>query len=201
MKNLHNRIKSLSIVKHILLTVVAFAALQGANFILNQSYARSKFPVPYMEGQTAFNGDLIKSYYQTMIDADTLGVYWQTQFIDYLFIACMFSFGLIMPLLVRRLYKEGSVAYRLSTLTAFLIPIGAMFDAVENLVSFVMLAQPLTFPNWVALVYSSLATLKFGSIGIGYLCLFASMGVFVVGWLIGKVVKGNRPLRKLQQIS
>ena len=41
-------------------------------------------------------------------------------------------------------------------MAAVIIPLGAVFDALENLVSFVMLSQPTSFPNWLALVYRAL---------------------------------------------
>ena len=184
MNIIKQKISSLSLLPHLILTAVSFAAYRISNIILDASYARSKFPVPFFEGQTAFDGDLIKSYYQFMIDAGTLNIYWQTQLIDFIFIASFFLFGMIMPLLVRRLYKVRTIPYRIATLVATLIPLGTIFDVLENLVSFVMLAQPLTFPNWIAIIYSSLATLKFASIGLGFMLLLASVVWFVVATII-----------------
>ncbi|MGB1250757.1 MAG: hypothetical protein ACPG8W_09115, partial [Candidatus Promineifilaceae bacterium] len=142
-------------------------------------------------GQTAFDGALIKSYYRVMIEAQTLDIYWQTQFIDFAFIVCFFAFGLLMPLLVRRLYRPKTTPYRITTWAAMLIPLGTIFDSLENLVSFAMLSQPLTFPNWIAPIYSTFAVLKFAAIGAGYVCVLVGLIAFVVG-MIGEWV-GNRP--------
>ena len=187
MNSIKQKINSLSLFPHIVLAVVTFAAFRVANIVLDASYARSNFPVPYFEGQTAFDGNLIKSYYQVMIDAGTLNVYWQTQLIDYAFIASLFLFGMVLPLLVRRLYQPQTIPYQIATFVATLIPLGAIFDAIENLVSFVMLAQPQTFPNWIALIYSSLASLKFASIGLGYMLLFATVIWFVLATIINRL--------------
>ena len=193
MKNLHARIQKIALLPHIALTLIAFAAFRGSQFILDALYARSQFPVPYATGQTAFDGDIIKGYYEHMIEAGTLNIYWQTQLFDYVFMAGMFAFGMIMPLLVRRIYKEDSWAYRLTTLTAFLIPIGACFDAVENLASFIMLANPTTFPNWIAPIYSSFAVLKFASIGTGYILLLIGFIIFIIAKATTFVTRANKP--------
>lgn len=191
MNSLKTRITNLTTITHVLLTLVAFGAFRATNIVLDQMYARSQFPVPYQEGQTEFSGELIKSYYQVMIDAGTLNIYWQTQLFDYLFMAAMFLWGITMPLLVRRLYTKGSWPYRLASFAALSIPFGAAMDAVENLISFVMLAQPLTFPDWLAPIYSSFAAAKFAGIGSGYIAVFVSLILFAIGFLWSKVKRAG----------
>ncbi len=44
---------------------------------------------------------------------------------------------------------------------------GTMFDVIENLISFVMLANPNEFANWIALPYSAVAVAKFACITVG----------------------------------
>lgn len=184
MNSLKQRISNLPVSAHIILTLVTFGAFRLTNVYLDVLYARSQFPVSYPIGQTAFRGELIKSYYQVMLDAGTLPIYWQTQLFDYVFIATMFTFGLVMPLLVRRLYRPTSFPYRITTLAATLIPLGALCDAIENGWSFLMLAQPLTFPDWIAPVYSTFAVLKFGAVGAGYVCVLVGLIVAAVAVII-----------------
>lgn len=184
MQRLHDAVSKLPILAHIVATAVAFAAFRLVNVILDASYARSLFPVPYYEGQTAFQGPVIKSYYQVMIDADTLPIYWKTQLIDFGFITALFIYGVLLPLLVRRLYQPTKLPYRLATAAAWLIPIGALFDVLENLTSFSMLLQPQTFPDWIAPVYSSFAVLKFAAIGLGFACILLSLLIGLGQWII-----------------
>lgn len=189
MNTLKQTISRLNIFAHIALTAVAFAAFRISNIVLDAFYARSQFPVPYQEGQTAFDGQLIKSYYQTMIDAGTLNIYWQTQFIDFAFMASLFAFGMIMPLLIRRMYRPKTIPYKMATLAATLIPLGTIFDAIENLWSFAMLSQPLTFPDWIAPIYSSFAVAKFAAIGSGYMLVFASIILFALSTIAKRLFR------------
>lgn len=186
--SLQKQISRLPIIVHALVAVGAFMLLGFTNTILDASYAESLFPVPYFEGQTTFDGELLKSYYQFMINSDTLNIYWRTQFIDFAFIAAMFIAGLVIPSALRRMALPASWGFRLLTLAGILIPLGALFDAIENLNSFIMLAQPQTFPNWLALPYSTFAAIKFGCIGLG-------MVAMLVGLLIALLERGWRWMR------
>ncbi len=180
MSALKTRIASLSLPVHFILAVLSFGIFRATNIVLDGFYARSQFPVSYFVGQTAFDGAQIKEWYAVMQTAGTFNIYVQTQLFDYLFMLTMATMGLMVPLLVRRAYHAESLAFRVTTLASTLIPLGAMMDAMENLVSFVMLAMPQTFPNWIALVYSSFASIKFGLVGVGYICVFAGILIGLV---------------------
>jgi len=158
-----------SIWLHGLMAIVAFGLLGASNTILDASYAASKFPVPYAEGQTAFSGEKLKGYYGFMLEQQTLPIYWRTQFIDFAFIASMFITGLVISLLLARLFNRGSFLHKIALFTAFLVPFGAICDIIENLISFIMLSQPLTFANWITPIYSSFAVVKFACIAGGYI--------------------------------
>lgn len=151
---------------HLLLLFVAVGAWMGTSIPLDASYAASQFPVPYYEGQTTFDGELLKTYYGHMIEQGTLGIYWRTQFIDFLFIAAVIFTGFIVPSFVARLHPAGSWLRAVTLGLAVALMLGGMSDAIENLISFVQLAAPLTFPNWITLIYSSFAVIKFGLIGL-----------------------------------
>mgnify|MGYP007065340162 CR=1 FL=1 len=51
----------------------------------------------------------------------------------------------------------------------------ATCDAIENLISFVILGDPLGFSPWLAIPYSSFAAIKFACIEPIYLALGASL--------------------------
>lgn len=181
---LQQQITRLPLIVHATVAFGAFMLLGFSNSVLDASYAESLFPVPYAVGQTTFDGELLKSYYQFMIDQDTLGIYWRTQFIDFGFIASMFIVGLLIPTLLRRIALLSSWGYSILTVAGILIPLGAIIDTIENLNSFIMLAQPQTFANWLALPYSTFAVIKFGCIGLGMLAMVLGLAVAILerGW-------------------
>lgn len=189
--SLHQQISRLPLLVHALAAISAFILLGFVNTMLDASYAESLFPAPYAVGQTTFDGELLKSYYQFMIDKNTLGIYWRTQFIDFGFIASMFIVGLLIPTLLRRIALPASWGYSILTWAGILIPLGAIFDTVENLNSFILLAQPQTFPNWLALPYSTFAAIKFGCIGLGLIAM-------LIGLLIALFERGWRRIRPSQ---
>ena len=164
---------------HLLLVFVAVGAWMGTSVPLDASYAESQFPVPYYVGQTTFDGDLLKTYYAHMIEQGTLGIYWRTQFIDFGFILAVIFTGFMVPSFVARLHPAGSWLRRVTLALAVALMLGGMSDAVENLISFVQLAAPQSFPNWITLIYSSFAVIKFGLIGLA-----------VTGTLISLVLAG-----------
>ena len=70
---------------------------------LDASYAASGNPADYATGQLAFDARIIESYYARMIEAGTLPVYLQTQFIDFGFIAAMGGLYVALRLLAMTL--------------------------------------------------------------------------------------------------
>lgn len=169
------QLSKMPIWQHLGLAGVAYALMNGAQRILDASYAASKFPVDYMTGQTSFSGEAVKGWYQSMNEQGTLGIYWQTQFIDYGFILSVIVVGLVFGTFAARLAMKNGWGYKLGLAAAFVIPLGALSDACENLISFIMLSLPATFPNWLALPYSSFATMKFGLLALGMLLLLLSL--------------------------
>ncbi len=155
-----------------LLAVLSFFLARAVETWLNWSYALSKFPVPFYIGQTRFSGEAIKADYQFLIDQGTLNIFIQTQLIDYVFMLASFiAFFCLAAAVLRSIPKSPSfsILRRLGIFMLWLTPMGALMDAFENLVSFVMLADPLGFPNWLAYPYSGFAVAKFALFSMGYL--------------------------------
>lgn len=140
---------------------LAFAAFAFAKDKLDASYALSGHPVDYATGQTTFDANAIKGFYRTMIEKGSLETYWYTQFIDFAFIASVLLLACTISTFVARFAKIGGWARRIALLAGVLGICGALFDVAENLVSFVMLSDPTGFPEWLALPYSTFATIKF----------------------------------------
>ena len=151
-----------------------------ATEILTANYAKSEFPVPYYEAQLSFSSEKIKNWYLFLIENNTFDVYIKTQHTDFLFILSTLFLHFSVLLLVSRLYQKTSKGRGVLIVLALLSTIAPLADTLENIVSYYMLANVLTFPNWIAIIYSSFAAIKFLSFTITYIVAFIGLliGVF-----------------------
>ena len=178
LKNGMAKIAGLPIGWHVALTAGSFFVFGFCNAQLTQSYAASQFPVPYAVGQTAFNGDLIKGYYSHMQELGTLDIYVRTQLIDFAFIAAMVTFGVLLSTLVTRIGVANGWGQKIGFAAGVSIIAGGTLDVAENLMSFVMLSNAAGFPNWIAIIYSSFAALKF-------VCITVAMALALLAIFVG----------------
>ena len=149
-------------------TVLSLVLQTIAQSVLNIFYARSQYPVAYFVGQTSFDAEKLEDWYQVMDEAGTIGVYWQTQFVDFAFIAATALLHYWLLLLITRLLPVGR--WRRIGLAAVVIGLLApAFDVLENLVSFIALSNTTEILPVTAIVYSSFASLKFLSFFAVYL--------------------------------
>lgn len=183
--NVFDRVFSLPLVAHAAFAGATVAGFQWIKGRLDASYAASGHPVDYVTGQTTFSGQTLKGYYAHMQDAGTLDVYRTTQIIDYGFIVTMACMAIFVCTLVARLGRENSWARRLGVLAGGAVLLGAVCDAIENGWSFVMLANPTGFADWLALPYSGFASVKFALITIGLALLCTSL----LAGLLGRVLQ------------
>ena len=169
------RLTGLPLALHLGAAAVAFAGFQWVKGRLDASYAASLHPVDYATGQLAFDARLIEGYYAHMAEAGTLGIYWQTQFIDFGFIAAVMAVSMLFGTLAARLGGPGSWGWRLGIAAAALGVAGASFDILENLLSFAMLARPDSIAQPLALAYSAAAAVKFALLTGAMAALVASL--------------------------
>ena len=160
---------------HGALALGSFAVQQFALKTVNARYVRSEHPVSFAQGQTSFDAGAIKGWYAAMEAGGTMEIYVQTQLIDFGFIASMMLFGVLVGSFLARIAWQKGIARLLGLAAAVLVPMGAGFDVIENLISFVMLADSQGFADWIALPYSGFAVAKFAAIGAGYMGLLASV--------------------------
>jgi hypothetical protein len=156
-----NRIMSLPIVSHLGLAALAVAAFAAAKSTLDQSYAASRHPVDYATGQLAFSAQKVTEFYQAMTASGTLPLYWRTQIIDFGFIISVVLIGLFLGSLAPRLWPSGHWGRRFGLAVPVLAVLGALFDAIENLLSFWMLSVFPSIPTSMAVAYSGAAATKF----------------------------------------
>ena len=146
-----------------------------SSFFLEKSYALSNFPVPYFEQQTSFDAVKMKEWYAFMMQEDTLGVYIYTQFIDFAFIAAVILAGFTVWTFISNLHPQSSFFNKWGQKFAFALPLAGLFDILENIVSFFMLAQPVDFSNFLVFPYSLFAVIKFGFWSIALLWIIVSL--------------------------
>lgn len=181
-----SKITHLPLSAHIPLAVFSMGWFQWAKSKLDASYAASQHPVDYMTGQTSFSGETIKEYYATMGEAGTLDVYVRTQMIDFLFILGFIGIGFFVCTLFARLGRPKSLGRKLGTIAGLAVIAGALSDMIENAWSFVMLANPSDFTDWLAIPYSTFAVLKFGLIALGLALIIASLVSTLAGYTLRK---------------
>jgi hypothetical protein len=150
------------------MSVVGVALNFWSTVVLNKAYAASGFPVPYWEAQLSFDHLKLKGWYQALIEKDSLGLYLHAQYVDFLFIASVLLLHVAVLVLVSRMLPNASRARSLMLWAALLSSLAPILDALENLVSFVMLSQPLSFAPALALIYSALAAGKFAMFTFAY---------------------------------
>lgn len=175
MFKLLQKVTGLPIFAHVVLAVGVIGWFGWAKGKLDASYAASRHPVDYMTGQTSFSGETVKGYYATMSDAGTLDIYVKTQLIDFLFIFGFLGIGLFVCTLIARLGRDASFGRKAGLGAGLAFIAGGVSDMIENGWSFVMLANPANFADWLAIPYSAFAVLKFGLITLGMAMLLVSL--------------------------
>ena len=137
-----------------------------------------------MVGQTSFSGPQIKEYYAVMTEGGTLDVYRTTQMIDFGFIAAIAALGLFLSTVIARLSRDRSWGYHVGLWSGVALIAGALCDAIENLISFVMLSDPAGFSDWLAYPYSAFAVAKFALITLGMSLALLSLLLAAAGRVI-----------------
>lgn len=166
------------------IAIVLVVIRQVTQIWLDGLYVDSQFPVPFYIGQTTFNAEELKGYYAVLVSKGTLGKYFWVQMADYLFMVTVFvSFFALMTAVYRSL---PNVKWLKHTAWAMILiaPTAALFDAVENLVSFFFIANPQDFADWLVYPYSSFAVIKFAIFVLAYLWAIAGLLISLIGLLV-----------------
>jgi hypothetical protein len=190
MSSTFHRITQLPLWLHSAAALASVGLFQLAKAKLDASYAASGHPVDYVTGQTSFNGATIKGYYAQMQELGTLDVYRTTQIIDFGFIAGMACVGLFVATLLARMARPASFGRHVGLFAGLALVLGACCDAIENGWSFVMLANPAGFADWIALPYSGFAVAKFGLIALGMLLILLCLLLTAIGHILKRPTIG-----------
>lgn len=168
-----------------LLTPAAFIFNLWASTTLTASYIASKFPVPYFVAQLSFNPEQLKAWYSSLIEMGTFDVYLKTQHIDSLFILSVLMLHGFALLLISRLFAASSKGRKIMVICALISAIAPISDQLENLVSYIMLANPTDFFNGLAYIYSSFAAIKFAFFVFAYVTAPIGLVAGLISIVIG----------------
>jgi hypothetical protein len=177
-----------------LILLAPFAILFNlwASKTLTASYIASKFPAPYFVAQLSFDPEKLKAWYGFLIEQGMLDKYLQTQHIDSVFIlSTLFLHGIILAL-ISRLFSAQSKGRKIMVVCALISAIAPASDQLENLISYVMLANPTDFFTGLAYIYSSFAAIKFAFFVFAYVT--ASLGLIAGLFGLAKKQINKRPV-------
>lgn len=160
------RVLRLPLIMHAGAAAVAVVAMGLVNHSLERMYVATGYPVSFVEGQTTFSGPTVKRHLAELVERGTLNDFVQVQLFDYIFMVTVALVGLGVGSLLVRLTRGRWRTAGWVVMGGLLA--GPAADALENLVSFVMLADPAGFPDVLAVVHSSLAVLKFAAMGLAF---------------------------------
>lgn len=159
---------------------------------LDGLYVQSLFPVPFFVGQTTFDAAELQSYYAVLLEKGTLDKYFWVQMADFVFMATVFvSFFALMAAVYRSLpqiHWLRSIAQAM----VFIAPMAAIFDALENAVSFVFIANPQDFIDWLVYPYSTFAVIKFAIFVLAYLWIIAGIVIGLVNQAVQLFLSSQR---------
>lgn len=166
------------------LGAICFTAFRKTMDWLEGLYLDTNFPASVIEGQTTFSAEAVKHFYAVMEEKGTIDLYIQVQQLDFILMLTMFA--AIFTLTMAAYRSVANVKY-LGSFTWFLAivtPLAPVFDALENIVSFFMLANPQGFHSSLALFHSSFAVTKFtlSFTGIFGAFIIAIIAIIINSW-------------------
>ena len=157
------------------ITLICLGLYFLSSYFLEKSYLLSKFPVSYFEQQTSFDAIKMKEWYAFMLKEETFGIYLNTQIIDFVFIATVILAGYVLWSFIANSHPSNSFFNTWGQKLAYCLPLAGVFDILENLVSFFMIANPVNFIDFLVIPYSTFAVLKFASWTVGLTWLLVSI--------------------------
>jgi hypothetical protein len=168
-----------SLMKYLILISLPVLLITASLVIL--LLEQSGYPGTLNDTQLGFSAEIIKAYF-AMMKPEGMTLFILGNLLDYLFII---AYGCFFYCSVRYLswnYQQGSLHLKASKMIAWIGIVSAICDAIENVFLFSMIANPVSFPGWLALAHSTFALLKF------------SLMYLTIGWLFLSFVLNKVPL-------
>ena len=139
----------------------------------------SGYPGTLDDTQLGFSSEIIKAHFSLMT-SEGMALFILGNFVDYAF---MIASGCFFYSSVRYLswdYHKGSLPLKVGKMIAGVAVIFTICDAIENLFLFSMTADPVSFPNWLAIAHSTFALIKFT-------LMYLTMGWLILSFILNKI--------------
>ncbi len=162
-----------------LLLAVVFNVVTANQLILS-NYPEKGLIGPYPSWWFTFSGEVLKSHYSVLIEQGNLNKFILVQYLDFGLMLTTGIFFFTLAVFVAGKHESTSFFRNFGFIAALVLAISPVMDFFENTVLLIMLSNPLDFPEWMAIVYSSFATAKVGFVTVGLLFVIVSSGVLGV---------------------
>lgn len=118
------------------------------------------YPVNFIESQLSFSGTILKAFHLTMSNEDFF-LYTIANVLDYGFMVSYGGIFFCLGLIIARKFDIDSGWRKFGYILVIIAIIAPCCDAIENVFIFLMLTNPLGFPDIWALIHSYFALVKF----------------------------------------
>ncbi|UCG02648.1 MAG: hypothetical protein JSW11_01390 [Candidatus Heimdallarchaeota archaeon] len=139
----------------------------------------SGYPGTLDDTQLGFSAEIIKAHF-AMMKSEDIKLFILGNFVDYAF---MIAYGCFFYCSARYLswdYQQGSLPLKVGKMMAWIGVLSAISDAVENVFLLSMTANPVGFPNWLAIAHSTFALLKF-------ILMYLTIGWLILSFVLNKI--------------
>ncbi|MFX0016499.1 MAG: hypothetical protein ACFFB2_15865 [Promethearchaeota archaeon] len=147
-----------SLMKHLIYISLLAVLITGTLVILLLEL--SGYPGTLNDTQLGFSAEIIKTHF-AMMKSEDIALFILGNLLDYVF---MIAYVCLFYSSARYLswnYQQGSLPLKVGKMITWIGVLSAICDAVENVFLLSMTANPVGFPNWLAIAHSTFALLKF----------------------------------------
>lgn len=150
----------------------------------------SGYPGTLDDTQLGFSAEIIKGHF-TMMKSEDITFFILGNLVDYAF---MIAYGCLFYSSARYLawdYQHGSLPLKLGKMIARIGIFCAICDAIENVFLLSMTANPVDFPNWLAIAHSTFALCKF-------ILIYLTIGWLILSFILNMIPStSKRIIRKV----
>jgi len=139
----------------------------------------SGYPGTLDDTQLGFSAEIIKAHFAMMTSED-MTLFILGNLVDYAFMIASGCFFYCSVRYLARNYYQGSLPSKVSKMVAGFAVIFTICDAVENIFLFSMTADPVGFPNWLAIAHSTFALTKF-------ILMYLTIGWLILSFVLNKI--------------
>ncbi|MFX1535427.1 MAG: hypothetical protein ACFFDI_14475 [Promethearchaeota archaeon] len=139
----------------------------------------SGYPGTMDDTQLGFNANIIKAHF-TMMKSEDMILFILGNLVDYAF---MIAYGCLFYSSANYLswdYQQGSLPRKVGKMMGRIGVLCAICDAVENIFLLSMTANPVGFPNWLAIAHSTFALVKF-------ILMYLTVGWLILSFVLNKI--------------